>query len=375
MKLAVFYGGDSPECDISTISGVQALNQLDGRFETYPIFVRGGVWYMPKNSADMNTYRRFDPSPCDRVELRGDTLCRLRRNKVVKPIAKIDCALICMHGGWGENGSLQGLLEVCGVPYTSPGVAASAIGMDKALSKRYFQSMGCDVLDAICVRRGDDALARIGTFVTEHGFPIIVKPNAQGSSIGIEIAHDMMQLSHAIETAFAYDDCVLVEHALSDFTEINCACVATRRGTLVSSLEQPIGWKEILSFETKYLTDGKMSGGGRIFPAPLDSDLTQAIQRASQTVYEGLRMQGVVRFDYLLDGASGKFYLNEMNTVPGSLAYYLFADKQIGYSELVEIMCRVAIERAGQRTSPVFRSEVLSKYDPRANCGKMGCKS
>lgn len=372
MNLAVFYGGDSTERDIATISGVQALNQLDDRFHLYPIFVRDGKWYMPKHSADMNTYRNFRPDKHPQVVLIGNKLYRLR-GKRLKWITQIDCALICMHGGFGENGGLQGLLDGNGVPYTSPDVTVSALGMDKRLSKTYFENIGCRVTEWVALHSDESDREKLDTFVARCGYPLIVKPNAQGSSIGIEVAHDAIGLADAIHTAFAYDNCVIVERALQNFKEINCACVATRNGVIVSSLEQPVGWKEFLSFETKYLTDGKMSGGGRLFPAPLDSETTEQIRQLSERVYRSLDMQGVVRFDYMID-EKNKVYLNEMNTVPGSLAYYLFADKHIGYSELVDMMCRYSMERASTCKHCAYVSEVLSRYNP-ARGGKMGCKA
>lgn len=361
IRLAVFYGGDSPERDISTITGVQTLKALsrDKRFETIPIFVRGQKFYSPKRAESIRTY--LEGAPLDReVVFEGRDLYRKRRFRRVKT-GKIDCALICLHGGWGEDGGVQGMLDGFGIPYTSPDVVASALGMDKGLSKLYFRSRGVNVMPYGTLCEGQTVRADAVALARTLGYPVILKPNAQGSSIGIGVAHNDEEMLEKLQTALCFDRCVIMERALSDFKEINCACFrGPDNKVCVSQLEQPVGWEEFLSFENKYLANGKLSGGGRIFPAPLDPETTAQIRADALKLYDGLDMKGIVRFDFLL--SEGVYYVNEMNTVPGSLATYLYEDTGMTTGDIVEKLCQCALARHRVRKQADFASNVLTDY-------------
>ncbi len=367
IALAVIYGGDSTERDISVITAVQAMRVLKGKYDLCPLMLEDGAFYVVKNADDINSYIKRCGKK--RVYLDKDGVFRTGisgRKRIFRP----DCCLICTHGGSGENGGLQGYLDVIGIPYTSAGVTASAIGMDKALSKVIFASLGLRVTPYVVVSGGEDDVARIEKMI---GYPVIVKPVAQGSSIGIAVAKDRKALESALATALSFDDRAICERALTDFTELNCAALTRGGETLVSEAEKPVGWEEFLTFEKKYLDgDGKLSGGGRIYPADVPEDVRKELRKATATAYEGIGAKGVVRVDFLLDNKTGELYVNEVNTVPGSLATYLFEENGMDYTDVVGCAVEDAVRRSENKKIVQFGSNVLDVYGKSsANACKM----
>ena len=360
MNIAVIYGGTSCERDVSVITGIQAMGMLDTfKYDIFPVLIsEDGDMLMPKNAGKIRTYigEKVVGTP---VHFEGEHLVFRRGMRHER--VHIDCALLCTHGGMGENGALQGFLEMCRIPYTSPGVEPSAICMNKITAKSIFLGLGINVLDGAKVQKGGGKQA--AEYAAEVGYPVIVKPAGQGSSIGIDMAKDKEQLMQALDMAFEFDDTVLVEKALTDFKEINCACVRSRGEVIVSSPERPICWREFLTFEDKYLSNGKgkMSASAREFPAILPKDAEEYVKSSAARVYAELDMKGVVRFDFLMDNASGKVYLNEANTIPGSLASYLFTDKGIDGNRLMDIMIEEAVTAKGEKRR-IYSSKVLEAY-------------
>ena len=373
MNIALIYGGTSCERDVSVITGIQAMGMLDKfKYRVYPVLIcEDGSMLMPKNAGEIRTYigEKDVGTP---VHFEGSEL--VFRKGIRHERAHIDCALLCAHGGTGENGALQGFLEICRIPYTSPGVEASAICMNKITSKNVFLGWGANILPAAKVERGgeEEALA----YARDLGFPVIVKPARQGSSIGIDVAKDEEELKSALQVAFEFDDCAVIERALENFTEINCACVKSRGEIIVSSLERPVCWKEFLTFEDKYLSNGKgkMSASAREFPAKIPAEQEEYIRRTSYDIYKEMGMKGVVRFDYLIDNERGEVFLNEANTIPGSLASYLFTDKGIDGNRLMDIMIEEAVSE-GVGKAAKFSSDVLEVYGAgSANACKIGAR-
>ena len=360
MNIAVLYGGTSCERDVSVITGIQAMGMLDRfKYEIYPVHIgENGDMRLPMNAQSVRSYIGEHAPAGSPVHFEKNELC-VRKGLKRKRI-HIDCALLCTHGGVGENGVLQGFLEMCGIPYTSPGVEPSAICMNKITSKNVFLGLGANVLPAAkVVKEGEEEAVE---YAKKCGYPVIVKPARQGSSIGIDVANNAEELLAAMSVAFEFDDVIVIERALRDFTEINCACVKSRGEIIVSSLERPVCWKEFLTFEDKYLSKGgKISASSREFPAKISSDKEKYIKSTSAAVYSELNMKGAVRFDYLIDNESGAVYLNEANTIPGSLASYLFTDKGIDGNRLMDIMIEEAMAE-GVARGKTFSSDILKAY-------------
>ena len=364
-KLAVIFGGDSCERDVSVITGLQAIDAIDkNRFEARGFFFSRGRFYTADN-LKVEDFCAFEPARFKEVLLHCGAFYEIKGSKI-KKFFQPEAALMCAHGGDGENGVLSGYLEMMGVPYTCSGVLGSAIGMDKAVSKELFQSMLLNVVKYLVVTRSDiegnpDAtLLHIETFLD---YPLIVKPAMQGSSIGIEKARDRSSLLRALEIAASFGEKIVVEKYLEDFKEVNCACFFDGEKIVVSETEEPYSLNEFLTFEDKYISNQKTFG--RKIPASISEEEAAVIKSTTERIYSELELFGVVRMDYLVCRKTGKVFINEINTIPGSLAYYLFEPLGITYSDLVEKMVNAAVARRDRqlKEKTTFKSEVLKHYN------------
>lgn len=385
-NILVFYGGDSCESDISIITAMQAIPHLDkNRYNVFCVLIKDKQMYLIQTPCKISTYVNWREKKHKKVCIANRNLM-LVKNKKHKKITSIDCALLCNHGGMGEDGSLQGFLDINNIPYTSCGVNASAIGMDKIASKLVFKSLGLKVLPYVVIAKSGYSIAKTIEKVAKLGYPVIVKPSNQGSSIGIDIAHNEMQLEERLAVAFEYSDNALVEKALEGCSELNCACYAINDKLVVSTIEKPSKWQGLLSFDDKYLSTNSQGEfvakennwennqslqiSQREFPAQISADKTKKIQDCVAMIYRNLNMKGVVRFDFLLDEKQDA-YINEYNSIPGSLAFYLFEDKNISMSTLLENMIDHAIVCDIHGKKNKFESKVLINYN---NKWAKGCK-
>lgn len=372
-KVALIFGGRSLERDISVITAMQAYNNIDRTlFNIEPIFMFDGDFYV-RGLDKMQAFVNFDPSVHAKAVLYRGEFYTLKRNGMSKYF-KPDAVLVCCHGGEGENGILQALLEYNGLPYTSSGVLASAAGMDKALSKQLFDAMLLNTLPHETVTREeyeDDKEKIVAQLESYLCYPMIVKPSAQGSSIGIGVANDSDELVYALDVASRFDDKIIVEQKLTDFCEVNCAAFRDGSEIIVSETEQPLTLNDFLTFEDKYTDGGKMSGGGHIIPADIGS-LELIIKANTERVYRELDLRGVVRMDYLVDKTRNKVYINEINTIPGSLAFYLFEPIGITFKELLSrLIYNSADNGAAVRRTKAFRTDVLSRFNGAKSGGRL----
>lgn len=367
MKIAVFFGGRSCEHDISVITGVQAMAALNrDKYEVFPVYMKEGAYYTGDVLMDISFYERTDLSKCRRIWLIDGAFSARIKNILVKKFVP-DAALICCHGGEGENGCLQGVIESASIPYTSAGTAACGIAMDKSLCKTLCDGLMLNTVESVSVFRTDfykkseEIFRHIETYLD---YPVIVKPSSLGSSIGITRATNREELLNALDTAFAFDKKALVEKALENFTELNCAAVSDGQKVIVSEIEQPISWNAFLTFEDKYVDGGKgMDGLRRRLPAEIDGEVARAVKDTTELLYNEIDMSGVVRVDFLLS-REGKLYVNEINTVPGSLAFYLFEPLGITFDALLDMMIEGACVkfRENKKSKLAFNSNVLKNF-------------
>ena len=251
----------------------------------------------------------------------------------------------------------------------------SAVGMDKAAAKGIFEQMLLNVLPHVVVFSEDferDAAAEAERAESFLRYPMIVKPAAQGSSIGIRAAADREELIDAMAVAAEFDDKLLVEEKLTDFAEVNCAAYGRGGKVVVSQTERPLAAGDLLTFEDKYMADGKMSGGGHVIPADV-GEINDVVRSVTERVYRAMELRGIVRVDFLVDKTRGKVYVNEVNTVPGSLAFYLFEPLGVSFSQLISDQIEEALERkrkGGKRK--VYRTPVLELYGRGAKGAKHG---
>ncbi len=381
IRLAVVYGSQTCEHDVSIISALQAASNADpNEYDIIYVYIsQNGDWFTGEKLADINIYRNFDPRAAIRVvPMGGGGKLRLMQHPDdklfpigrLRQIAEADVVMPVMHGMNGEDGTLQGMLELWGVPYTSSGVLGSAVGMDKITMKRVFRALDIPVLDDFCVERAEWKRSRASILAKAANalpFPVYVKPSNLGSSIGINRADNINGLEDAIDIAVSYDRRVLVERGISDLMEINCAVLGYASDAVASYTEMPVRWTDFLSFEDKYLRGGKGGKGAfkseaskgmqslnRQMPAPIGDDMTKRVEDLALRAFAALDCKGVARVDFLYDKQADKLYVGEINTIPGSLAYYLFEPKGITFAKMIDKMVECALLANAERNENVF---------------------
>ena len=371
-NIGVIYGSRTCEHDVSIISALQAAQALDKKKYnvTYIYIGREGTWYTGEALADVKFYEHFDPEKVTRVLPAGENsklvLYHLPEKKkffggtAAERVAVLDVVMPVLHGLNGEDGTLQGMLELFDVPYTSAGVMGSAVGMDKITMKLLFKGCGFPVVEGVWFDRGRWSRERDGVMdecEDKLGFPLIVKPANLGSSIGINIAHDRNQLEDAIETAAAYDHRILVEKAVTPLREVNCSVLGYGDHVETSELEMPVTQEEFLTFEGKYTRNAKGAGGMasqvRLIPAPISEKAAETVRDLAVRAFRAMDLKGVVRIDFILDQDENVF-INEANTIPGSLAFYLWEPKGIPFVALVDGMVECAFSAWADRKASVF---------------------
>ena len=324
--IAVFFGGNSTEHDVSCITGVLTTNGIDkSKYKVIPVYIaRTGEWYTGKTLNDVSLLKKPNVKTLDRVAFIGgdNALYRLKKGKV-KKIDNVSAGVVCLHGVNGEDGALRGYLNMCGVAVVGADLAPSSVAMDKIYTKLVLKALGIKTLPYAIY---DDDIP-IENFEEKLGYPIIVKPVSQGSSIGVNKATDRKELIKSINKAKKFDDKILLEKCAEDFYEINCAVYSDEHGVNVSACEMPKTNNNFLTFEDKYL------GGERLFPAPISEKISSKIQSIAKKIYTDMYFSGVIRVDFIV---SGEVFVNEINSVPGSMAYYLFADTLTGLSEMLD---------------------------------------
>ncbi len=385
IRLALIYGSRTCEHDVSIISALQAAQHVnpDDYDLIYVYIDQHGEWYTGEKLADISLYRNFDKRAVVRVIPMGaegklrlmqhpdDKLLPIGR---LRQIAEADVVMPVMHGMNGEDGTLQGMLELWNIPYTSSGVLGSALGMDKIAMKRVFRACGFPVLKDVCVDRSEWKRSRAGVMnrvMSELSFPVYVKPSNLGSSIGINRADNQNGLEDAIDIAVSYDRRVLVEVGIQDLMEINCAVLGYGGDAMASVTEMPVRWSDFLSFDEKYLRGAKgaksapskgMSSLSRQMPAPIGPELTRRVEELAVEAFKALDCKGVARIDFLYDKAADELYIGEINTIPGSLAFYLWEGRGISFERMIDMMVEYAFRANADRNENVFsyQSSILS---------------
>lgn len=377
-NLAVIFGGRTVEHDVSIVTALQLMDNADkGKYEVFPIYIsREGKWYFGDRLRDIGFYEKFDPSQVTEVYLqpthgsRGIYPVESKGlfNKGRAPMAEFDVVVPSIHGMNGEDGTLQGLLELMDAPYTSPAVMGSALGMDKIAMKLAFRGAGLPIVPYVSLERSYFAEKRDSALdeVEQLGYPVYVKPSNLGSSIGISRADDRAALAQALEVAFHYDRRAVAERAVQDVQEINCSAMGFQGDVQVSLCEQPVSWKEFLTFDEKYLREGSgkgMESMQRLIPAPISEEMTARIQALTEQAFRLLDCKGVVRVDYMIDKSTGELYINEINTVPGSFAFYLWEPKGVPYARLIDTIVESALaaHREKSMNTYAFDSSLIGK--------------
>ena len=333
-NIAVFFGGESVEHDVSVITGVLTCNSLDKSRNVIPVYVnRAGEWYTGESLLDPDNYTDLNYKKLTRVTfVFGNNKLYGVYGKKLREICTVTSAINCMHGERGEDGCLAGVLKMCGIANASADVYPSALAMDKTITKRALHGI-VRVLPFVAV----ESVKEVEEICLPFDYPVIVKPVLGGSSIGVKIAENKEELSRAVGYALRFGRRIMIEPCLSDFIEINCAAYLGENGIKVSECEKPVRRTDFLTFADKY------ESGKRIFPADIPKKISDRIKAITEKVYKVFAFTGVIRIDFFVVGE--KVYLNEINSVPGSLAYYLFSDTLKGFSTMLNELLEVASTR------------------------------
>lgn len=378
--VGVIFGFPSVEHEVAVISAIQAIKALDtAKYDIFPIYIsKEGDWYWSEALMDIDNYKDIEslleeskkivisPNADD-----GTVFVYPGSFFAKRPLAIIDVFLPVCHGAYGEDGCLQGFLEMTGIPYAGPSVGAAAVGMDKVYQKAICRMGGVPVLDCFwfyTTQWGDSSGEILSYVERKFGYPVIVKPADLGSSIGITIAKDREELTDAIEAASLYSVKILVEHAITNVRELNISVLGDACHAEVSEIEEPLGKGEILTFADKYIEGGGSKSAGlagqkRIVPAEISDEDANLIRNYALDTFYCMNGEGVWRMDFLMDEDSGKIYLNEVNTIPGSLAHYLWEPKGLSYTRLLDRLLQISLRKKQRRKSVVstFAENLLAE--------------
>ncbi len=382
IRVGVFFGGKSVEHEVSVISAIQAFNAFDReKYDVIPVYItKDNEFYTGEYAGKIEEYR--DIPALIRKSTRVIVVNDGGRTKLVRyPMkkfgdsteAEIDVAFPVVHGTNVEDGALQGYFQTLNIPYAGCDVVSSAVGMDKYVMKAVLKDNGIPVLDCVTVTAleyAKDSDKIIDETEQKIGFPAIVKPINLGSSVGIKIGRDKDGLAEALDYAFTFSGRVLVERAITNLREINCSVCGDKDEAKASECEEPIGSDEILSFEDKYVSggakDSKSSGMAslkRKIPADISKETREEIRSVAVKAFKCLGCSGVSRIDFMIDSDENKVYLNEINTIPGSLAFYLWESVGVKYPRLLDKMVSLALkrERELKNLNFTFKSNILAE--------------
>ena len=390
LKVALLFGGKSVEHEVSVISGIQAYRSMDtDKYDVLPVYMtKNNEMYVGDDIGKIEEYKDINAllqksrrvimvNNEGKVQLMAYPFKKLGKN----PVYDIDLVFPVVHGTNVEDGALQGYLKTMGIPFAGCDVTASAVGMDKYIQKVILKEAGVPVLDALTFVLSDyeDMDKLMDRIEKELGFPVIVKPVNLGSSVGISVAHDRVELADSIDDAFRYASRILVEHAITRLREINCSVLGDENAAEASECEEPLHSKDILSYEDKYVSNAK--GGGskgmasvsRKIPADFSPEKREEVRAMAVRAFKALGCSGVSRIDFMIDEDTDKFYFNEINTIPGSLAFYLWEPLGVPYKELLSRMIDLALKRSRneEKLTFTFDTNILSSASFGGSKGKM----
>lgn len=378
IKVGVFFGGKSVEHEVSVISGIQALKAFNQeKYEPIPIYItKENELYTGEAVGDIASYKNI-PDLLKR-STRIFLMCEQGKCNLIQypekkfgnsVVDSIDVAFPVVHGANVEDGSLQGFLRHYNVPFAGCDVMASAVTMDKYVMKTVLKDNDIPVLDCVTLNVKEyqaDEEAALRKVESRIEYPVIVKPVNLGSSVGIKVAKDREGFKEALEYAYEFGPKVLVERAIMNLREINCAVLGDYESAQASECEEPISSDEILSYEDKYVAGSKNGSEGmrtarRELPANLTPQLREEIRTIAVKTFQVLDCNGVSRIDFMIDKDTDQVYVNEINPIPGSLAFYLWEALGKPYAELLDDMVKLALKREREEKNLLtsFQTNIL----------------
>ena len=378
IKIGVIFGGRSVEHEISIITANQAMNSINKeRYEIIPIYIsKKGLMYTGEELLDLKSYRDLDSLLKKLTQITivddGEKINIVRfpmKNFGKNIINTIDIAFPTMHGTNGEDGTVSGYLEMLNVPYIGCDILSASVGMDKIMMRRVLKEAKIPSLDYIAFYATDyikEEEKYIRKVEEELRYPVIVKAGNLGSSVGIKKAKNTDSLREAIEYAMQFSDRIMIENAIVNLKEVNCSVMGDTSNATPSECEEPVGAGEILSYQDKYVSGGKtksqeVAGGSkgmatlkRKLPAEISDEMKKQIQELAVETFKVLGCNGVSRIDFLVDNDTNDVYVNEINTIPGALSYYLWEATGKTFEQEIDELVELALKRKREREKLVF---------------------
>lgn len=390
IKLGVLFGGVSVEHEISIITAIQAMNNIDSiKYDIIPIYIaKDGTWYSGAMLKDMKIYSDMDLLKRYAKEVvlykrDGKFILQNKRGLLRKDITELDMCFPIMHGTSGEDGNLQGYLETIGIPYCESDTYAAVVGQDKVFMKQIWQCSGVPIVkydwfyDIDFNKDPNKIIERL----EKIGYPLIVKPARLGSSVGITFCKNNNELREAILEAINYDNKILVEEVVNNLIEVNISVLGNYQKQSLSVIEEVGSTNSFLTYDDKYKGGTKgpskgMASARRIIPARISDKLTKEVRDIAIKAFKSLNSSGVVRIDFLIDKEKEKVYANEINSIPGSLSYYLWNKTDKEYPELLEDIINLGIRDFKNKNNKVhsFDTNILSDFSKNGVKGVKGIK-
>lgn len=383
IKVGVIFGGESVEHEISIITACQAMKNMDtDKYDIVPIYIsKDRTWYTGGMLKEVDVFKEFEDLKkfATKVVLvkteRGFELQKVT-GLFRKTVDFIDIAFPIVHGKGVEDGSLAGYLESIGIPVCESNVLASALGQDKVLQKQVLNAQGIKTPKYVWFYDSEylNDPETINKQIKKLGYPVIVKPANLGSSIGIKIAKDENELTKAINDAISYDNKIVVEEMIKNLQEVNCAVLGNYEYQETSSIIEMKTGHAFLTFEDKYIGNGKKKGSFKAAPkrgedklvveAKLTKELEEKVREVSKATFKALNFSGVVRIDLLIDTKAKEVYVNEPNTIPGSLSFFMWKNQGKSYRNLLDDIISLSIKEYKNKSKKItsFDSNVLSSY-------------
>ena len=400
IKVGVFFGGKSVEHEVSIITALQAIENMNKeKYDVIPIYIaKDNKMYCGNGIGDIKRYTNLKELLKNSTQVtlvqRGEKVAIIRSDKKFyekEVYDYIDIAFPIVHGTNVEDGTIQGYLKMFNIPFVGCDVISSAIGMDKYVCKCVLKENGLPVLDCKCFSKKayhDNDKKVIEEIENAIPYPVIVKPINLGSSVGISIANDQEELQEAIEEAFTYAKKILVERAIKNLKEVNCSVLGDYEETMASECEEPIKTDEILSYQDKYISGGKKMGGklegsktsmnaGVLkLPADISKETKEKIQDLAKSVFHILGCTGVIRIDFMIDQDLDKIYVNEVNTIPGCLSFHLWRETNVSYTDLIDKLIEISLKRNREEEEITysFETNILVGYNLNGSKGVKNIK-
>lgn len=400
IKVGVIFGGETVEHEVSIISAIQAMNKMDEeKYEIIPIYItKDREWYTGAMLREIDVYQDLGliKNYCDNVVLyykNGSYVLQKKKGLLKRTVKEIDIAFPIVHGTNVEDGALQGYLQTIGIPYVGPNVYAAVAGQDKTIMKDIWSEIGLPMTkymwfyDSEYRRNKEEVLKRIHKLK----FPLIVKPATTGSSVGISVCEDDTSLMDSIDDAMQYDSKILIEEVVQNLKEVNIAVLGNYEHQKVSVIEEVLSGNKFLTYADKYIGSGKtkgmkkgpikgtskgMASANRKIPADIKKDMQEEIEDIAIKAFKALGSSGNSRIDFLIDEKTKKVYINEINSIPGSLAFYLWDAKDMDFTQVLDDMINIGIKDYKRRISKThsFESNILQGFAANGTKGMKGAK-